>query len=75
MTHAEKGATDLTVPFGGLNIILMGDFHQFLPVDSSTLALYCPPQQCNTLVVGKNLYEQFEMVVNFNEQIRITDQV
>jgi hypothetical protein len=31
---------DASVPFGGLNVILLGDFHQFPPVASSTRELY-----------------------------------
>lgn len=44
MTRAQDSATDSTAPFGGLNILLMGDFHQFPPVGSSNSVLYCPPQ-------------------------------
>ena len=31
---------DATVPFGGLNVILLGDFHQFLPVGNMKVVLY-----------------------------------
>ena len=66
-------------PFGGLNVILVGDFHQFPPVASRTSTpLYVP---CNPLkdsaldMLGRKLYEQFDVVVRLTIQVRVTDQV
>jgi hypothetical protein len=70
---AGNRVANSTVPFGGLNMVLIGDFHQFPPVGWSTSALYSLPQQRNTSVVGKAIYEQFETVVCLTEQNHITD--
>lgn len=75
ITRGDTPGADSTTPFGGLNMLLMGDFHQFPPVGASTSALYCTPQLRNTVSVGKNLYEQFETVINLTEQNHITDSV
>lgn len=69
------GALDSTVAFGGVNIMLMGDFHQFPPVGNPLAALYCEPSTRNTSIVGKALYNQFQTLVILREQQRITDRV
>jgi hypothetical protein len=61
------------MPFGGLNVILLSDFHQFPPVGGQNVALYCEPVQRNTATIGKAIYLQFETVVILHEQKRITD--
>ncbi|KIM91887.1 hypothetical protein PILCRDRAFT_83281 [Piloderma croceum F 1598] len=38
--HNGNGAMDSTVPFGGLNLILLGDFHQFEPIANMCSSLY-----------------------------------
>ena len=73
--RVDSGAVDSTAPFGGLNIILMGDFHQFPPVANVNAALYCAPPNRNTAIVGKAIYLQFETVVNLIQQWRIDDDV
>ena len=64
-------------PFGGLNIILIGDFHQFLPVASKSSApLYwpCKHDKDNEMeILGCKLYEQFDTVVKLKTQVRVTD--
>ena len=66
-------------PFGGLNIILVGDFHQFPPVASAgTSALYVPsnPAKDSPLaMLGHKLYEQFDVVVGLTTQVRVMDSV
>ena len=74
-SRIDNGTADSTVPFGGLNILLMGDFHQFPPVGNSNAALYCSPPARNTAVVGKSIYLQFNTVIDLNHQKRITDTV
>jgi hypothetical protein len=71
--RVDDGRADATVPFGGLNVIMMGDFHQFPPVGASNAALYCPPVARNTATVGKAIYLQFETVIDLVQQWRITD--
>ena len=55
----------------------MGDFHQFPPVAAKpTAPLYCP---CNAEkdtdrdIVGRKLYEQFNVVVWLKTQVQVTD--
>ena len=68
---AHNGVMDATVPFSRLNIMLIGDFHQFLPVEHATFALYSSPQQRNSAVVEKAIYKQFDIVINLMEQKHI----
>jgi len=39
--RAEEGKGSLHVPFGGMHVIICGDFHQFPPVGNVTGTLYC----------------------------------
>ena len=71
--RVDDGKADATIPFGGLNIILLGDFHQFPPVGAPNAALYCPPVARNTATVGKAIYSQFETVIDLVQQWRIED--
>jgi hypothetical protein len=41
-------AVDVTIPFGGINVVLLGDFHQFPPVANATRELYYPSPQNST---------------------------
>lgn len=63
-----------TTPFGGANIMLMGDFHQLPPVAGKNNALYSTPGPRNSAVVGRVIYEQFDTVINLTEQMRMTDE-
>ncbi|KAJ3991581.1 hypothetical protein F5050DRAFT_1549469, partial [Lentinula boryana] len=62
--------------FGGLNILLCGDFHQFPPVVAPKDGLYMPAApgvdsilQCT----GRILYEEFSTIVILQEQMRVVD--
>lgn len=64
-------------PFGGLNIILVGDFHQFPPVaakPSAPLYWLCNQEKdTDNDTVGRQLYEQFDIVVQLKTQVQVTD--
>jgi len=64
-------------PFGGLNVIVVGDFHQFPPVAAKpTAPLYCPcdaEKDSDIDMLGRKLYEQFDQVVRLKTQVRVTD--
>ena len=64
---------DASIPFGGLNVILLGDFHQFPPVASAKRELYNPSPENGTCQLGRNLFEQFDIVIRLDQQIRIRD--
>ena len=64
-----------TLAFGGLNVILVGDFHQFPPVGNPSAALYSSEDGSAVSALGRAIYLQFETVVKLTEQCRITDPV
>ena len=70
---AGDGSTSATVPFGGVNVILFGDLHQFPPVKNLPGALFCKTNKKNRASVGLAIYHQFETVVTLTEQMRIRD--
>ena len=65
--------------FGGLNVILCGDLHQFPPVAAANSdVLYQPIDIANDTVerqLGRKLYEEFTTVVILKEQMRVSDPV
>ena len=73
-TAMEKGNDNI---FGGLNVILVGDFHQFPPVVASQSApLYWPAnagRDSEDDILGRKIFEQFLTVVQLKRQIRIRD--
>ncbi|KAG8712908.1 hypothetical protein FRC11_013859, partial [Ceratobasidium sp. 423] len=68
------------LPFGGVNVILAGDLHQFPPVAASSQgALYHPTNISRGVIdhnaaVGRAIYEKFGTVVTLRKQIRIIDE-
>ncbi|GJF00157.1 ATP-dependent exoDNAse [Phanerochaete sordida] len=65
-------------PFGGVNVILCGDLHQFKPVVCQKGdALFAPASQEQTTdaKVGGELYRSFKLVVILRKQRRVTDPV
>lgn len=73
--RASQDACDASIPFGGINIIMLGDFHQFPPVKAANCALYCQVGISELGAVGKNLYDQFKTVVELKQQMRMKDEV
>jgi len=71
------GNTNPAESFGGINVILSGDFHQFPPVAAaSNEALYFPSDADRDSVdalLGRQIYEEFRTVVILKQQIRCTD--
>ena len=74
--RAEEGKGDPHAPFGGMHVIICGDFHQFPPVGNPTGALYCErPGDSSEAVLGRSIYQQFKTVVMLKKQHRVKDEV
>lgn len=64
-----------SIPFGGINVALLGDFHQFPPIANSKKVLYNSSPDSHDAQIGRTLFEQFDTVIHLDEQMRITDPV
>lgn len=60
--------------FGGINVLLFGDLHQFPPV-VKTGALYYPDAPRSGTSIGRRLFESFTTVVTLTQQMRVLDEV
>ncbi|CEL58884.1 hypothetical protein RSOLAG1IB_12210 [Rhizoctonia solani AG-1 IB] len=73
----KEGENNSTLAFGGINVIIAGDFHQFPPVigGGGNGALYTPvgPKATSKMVIGRTIYEQFRTVVLLKKQYRAED--
>ena len=59
VAYVKKAANKCNkhLPFTGMNVILMGDFHQFLPITRANLALYSCQATSNSIALqGRALY-------------------
>ncbi|KIK14205.1 hypothetical protein PISMIDRAFT_17458 [Pisolithus microcarpus 441] len=74
-----EGGIPSSDSFGGVSVIMCGNFHQFPPVAvGASEPLYVPgnAQRDSTLSqVGRAIYEEFQTVVTLKQQIRVTDEV
>ncbi|GAW10284.1 ATP-dependent DNA helicase PIF1 [Lentinula edodes] len=59
--------------FGGMNVILCGDFHQFPPVANGEAALYHPKCTGKHAQKGQEIYSCFDKVVTLRQQMRVRD--
>ena len=78
VAHTKKTALegDEHLLFTGMNVILMGDFHQFPPVGKPQSALYSRRDTNDPdALQGRALYKQFQTVVCLEKQIRVKDEV
>lgn len=75
-----EGKNNSTIPFGGVNVILVGDFHQFPPVigvGKGRGALYAPSYNNHgpKAIAGGELYQNFTTVVLLTQQFQNKDPV
>lgn len=69
------GVAGSELPFGGVNIILISNFHQFSPVTGRPLYWPLDPLKDNGEdLLGHSLYEQFQTVVCLKQQVRVIDE-
>ncbi|GBE80035.1 ATP-dependent DNA helicase PIF1 [Sparassis crispa] len=64
--------------WGGINVVLCGDLHQFPPVaKGASEALFRPigVRDSDDCALGRMTYEEFTTVVILKEQMRVTDEV
>ena len=79
IAKAGQDAGLIDKSFGGVNVILSGDIHQFPPVATSKAdCLYMPTPTAldsTTSQIGRQIYEEFNTVVILREQKRIEDRI
>lgn len=72
----EENNVGSSQSFGGINVILCGDLHQFPPVAGRKREpLFYPEHYTDTIdaQIGRKIYEEFTTVVILREQVRVTD--
>lgn len=75
VVKTNENGMDSTIPFSGMSLLLMGDFHQFPPVAQLKKALFYNNPQTISAQIGRHLYEQFQTVVLLDQQMRINDNI
>ena len=61
--RCKQATGNLTVPFGGMSIILVGDIAQLPPVTDQVL--YHTRPNCDLALEGYCMYQMFQKVINF----------
>jgi hypothetical protein len=74
IVRSDDDRIDSTIPFGGLSVILCGDFGQFPPVGQNRKALYSKQASNARTEIGRHLYSQFITVIKLDQQMRVIDQ-
>lgn len=71
--RCKQATGNLTIPFGGMLIILVGDITQLPPVTDQVL--YDTKPNCDLALEGYCMYQMFQKVINFeiNERAAGTD--
>ncbi|CEL56332.1 hypothetical protein RSOLAG1IB_11903 [Rhizoctonia solani AG-1 IB] len=70
-----------SLPFGGVNVILGGDLHQFPPVAAPSRGALYHPTNLNQGDIdqdagaGRAIYERFTTVIKLTKQVRVVDQI
>ena len=73
VVRSIEEAVDETVLFGDMGMLLTGDFHQFPPIAQLKKALFSGRPPTALAQVGREIFEQFDTVVELVSQMRITD--
>jgi len=76
-TKGEEGTGTADEPFAGMNVICIGDFHQFPAVRNMKGALYldAPTTDSSEALLGREIFKQFDTVIILRKQNRIHDEV
>lgn len=71
--RCKEATGNLTIPFGGMSIILVGDIAQLPPVTDQVL--YHTKPNCDLALEGYCMYQMFQKVIDFeiNERAAGTD--
>ena len=67
----KNDISDYIQAFGGINVILVGDLHQFPLSRHKDLALFKWKQPTTNAAIGHTIFEQFDTVVILKEQMCI----
>ena len=74
VARAGRYTSDGGTSFGNLNVILAGDFYQFLPLALIGKALYRTSAiTTEAQKMGRAIFEQFDKAVILRQQVRVTD--